>query len=156
MTKPRRELSPNRRSNPITPEQLAASGRESGHQKALFCWSALTEVREQYPELAWMFAIPNGGERPKPVAAMMKAEGVKAGVPDICLPVRRGQWPMIFIELKRPATAGKRKGKSTDEQNKWINYFKEQGFGAMVCVGWEHARDTIVQYLDYGKKEQSK
>ena len=46
---------------PITPEQLAASGSEDGHQMALFCWAALNT--EQYPQLKNLFAIPNGGNR---------------------------------------------------------------------------------------------
>ena len=44
-------------SKPITPEQLAASGSEDGHQSALFCWAALNT--EQYPQLKNLFAIPN-------------------------------------------------------------------------------------------------
>jgi hypothetical protein len=79
----------------------------------------------------------------------LKAEGVKDGVPDIFFPVPRGGWHGLFIELKRPESNGKRAGKATPEQLKWIAGLQKQGYGAVVCVGWEEARDTIIQYLNF-------
>lgn len=49
-------------------------------------------------DVAW-FAIPNGGARSKPEAAIMKGLGTKAGIPDLCL-IYRGR--PHFIELKAP------------------------------------------------------
>lgn len=43
------------------------------------------------------FAIPNGGFRHKKIAEELRAEGVKAGVPDICI-VHRGR--VHFLEMK--------------------------------------------------------
>ena len=43
------------------------------------------------------FAIPNGGFRHKKIAEELRAEGVKAGVPDICI-VHRGR--VYFLEMK--------------------------------------------------------
>ena len=43
------------------------------------------------------FAIPNGGFRHKRVAEELRDEGVKAGVPDICL-IHRGE--VYFLEMK--------------------------------------------------------
>lgn len=131
-------------------ERYAANGEE-GHQIKLFMWAALPETRAKYPELRWMFAIPNGGLRSKATAGKMKAMGLKAGVSDICLPVRRGEWPLLFIELKiLKAHTGKAKPtKASHYQNEWLDHFKSQGYGAMVCVGWEHARDVIISYLEY-------
>ena len=52
---------------------------EHHEQCALFAW-----LRLQWPDLDRVsFAIPNGGHRHKAVAGKLKAEGVKAGVPDI-------------------------------------------------------------------------
>lgn len=132
---------------PITPEQYAKAGTEHAHQVAVFIWAA--SQFERYPELRRMFTIPNGGERNKAVAGRLKAEGVKAGVPDILLPIRRGPWAGLFIELKRPKSTGKAKGRATDEQSDWITYLHTQGFGAAVCEGWEAARDMIISYLEY-------
>lgn len=132
------------------PERYALSGSEDAHQIALFMWAALPDIQELYPELKRMFAIPNGGWRHKGEAGKLKAMGVKAGVSDICLPVRRGSWSVLFIELKRPKQlSGKRAGRTTDVQSDWIEYFKSQGYGAMVCVGWTEARDAIIAYLEW-------
>lgn len=136
----------------ITPEQLAKSGSEDGHQAALFCWIALN--KEEYPELDWAFAVPNGGKRDKRTANRLKATGVKSGVPDIFLPVRRGQFPGLWVELKRPELKPKRQGSKggvSDEQDKYKKHLLSQGYGVYVAYGWEDARDTMIAYLNYGK-----
>jgi hypothetical protein len=46
------------------------------------------------------FAVPNGGRRDKITGAILKREGVKAGVPDIIL-VRDGG-SVAFLEVKTP------------------------------------------------------
>lgn len=131
----------------ITPEDLARSGTEDGHQAALFCWVALNI--KTYPDLFWLFAIPNGGWRDPVTANKLKATGVKSGVPDLCLLVRRGTFAALWIELKRPKSEGKAKGVVRQEQKPWIKQAKNCGHGAAVCVGWEQARDMIVEYLNY-------
>ena len=67
-----------------------ARNSEHAEQVALFKWAEFAAAR--WPELTLMHAIPNGGHRNKITAARLKAEGVRAGVPDICLPVARGGW----------------------------------------------------------------
>lgn len=118
---------------------------EHDHQVTLFQWAFL--MRHAHPELALMFAIPNGGRRDKAVAAKLKAEGVRAGVPDIFLPVPRGAYHGLFIELKRPGNAKAREGKATDEQKAMLASLAGQGYRAVVAVGWDKARDQIIQYL---------
>ena len=71
---------------------------EHDEQSAIFEWAAL--MQGAYPELGLLFAIPNGGKRDKATAGKLKAEGVKAGVPDMCLPVSNGKYHGLFIELK--------------------------------------------------------
>lgn len=128
----------------ITPESLAASGTEGGAQAALFCWAQQNIL--QYPQLKWLFHIPNGGFRDKITAAKLKAQGVKAGVPDICLPVKKYLYHEftycgLYIELK----VGK--NKATKEQEEWLAHLFEQGYDVAVCHGWEEARDKILKYL---------
>ena len=129
------------------PEKYALSGTEDAAQIALFMWAAT--VRDKYPELKWMFAIPNGGSRHKAEAGKLRAMGVRAGVPDLCLPVRRGRFGGLYIEMKRPKTNGKRAGFVKPEQSLWLEFLKSQGYGAISCRGWEHARDTIIEYLEW-------
>ena len=52
-----------------------------------------------------IYSIPNGGKRDAAVGAKMKAEGQKAGVWDICVPIPAGCYLGMFIEMK----AGKNK-----------------------------------------------
>lgn len=129
----------------ITPEQLAKSGSEHGAQAALFCWANLNQL--QYPELKYMFAIPNGGWRGVITGANLKAEGVKEGVPDILLPVKRAQWSGLFIEMKRAKSAGKAKGIVSSEQLDYMAFLQWQSYWCSVCVGWEAAKDAIIQYM---------
>jgi len=112
---------------------------EHHEQKALFRWAEVAQY--QYPELALLYAIPNGGHRHKAVAAKLKAEGVRKGVPDICLPVPRGRWHGLYIEMKTPA------GTVRPEQKRWLSALRGQGYDAAVCRGWESARRFIEEYL---------
>lgn len=61
---------------------------EAEEQIALFEWATLQSGR--FPELALLYHVPNGGSRNKIEAARLRAQGVKSGVPDLCLPVARG------------------------------------------------------------------
>lgn len=124
------------------PKKKRKPSRELEHheQVALFKWAKSEERR--IPELALLFAIPNGGQRHPAVAAKLKAEGVKRGVPDTCLPVARGTFHGLWIELKAEG------GKATDAQSEWIKALNAQGYYACVCVGWESAKTTIEVYLD--------
>lgn len=125
----------------ITPEQLAKPGTEHAHQAALFCWASMKY--ETYPELRLMFAIPNGGLRDKITAARLKATGVKAGVPDIFLPVAIfGRYHGLFIEMKAD------KGTLSVAQSKWCFDLRDAGYEVVFCYGWEQARDTIIEYLN--------
>lgn len=124
----------------ITPESLAAGGTEIAHQKALFCWAALNF--KKYPELKFMYHIPNGGLRGKREAANLKAAGVRSGVPDIHLPVPKGQYAGLYIELK----VGK--GKTSENQDEWIAFLREHHYKVWVCHGWQSAVQVIENYLN--------
>lgn len=125
----------------VTPEMLAKAGSEHAHQCALFCWAALPEQRERWPELELMFAIPNGGERNFKVASQLKAEGVKAGVLDIFLPVARSGAHGLFIEMK------KRPNKPTAEQLMFAQKVHVQLYKVALCYTWLEAVTAIETYL---------
>lgn len=126
----------------MKPEQIAAPNTEHSHQAALFCWAG--SVMDKYPEIEWMYAVPNGGERNKIVAAKMKAEGVKRGISDICLPFARHGYHSFYIEMKKP---GNIKGE-TDDQKKFGAFLTETGFLYACFDHWEQARDAILWYLE--------
>lgn len=114
---------------------------ESEHQKALFEWARFAQA--VHPELEWLHHVPNGGKRDRATAARLKAEGVKAGVPDIVLPVARGGYFGLYIELKVDG------GKTSANQDRWLDALYDNGYMAVVCYGWTAARQVIEGYLKY-------
>ena len=109
---------------------------EHWEQVQLFAWASAR------PELALMHAIPNGGQRDIRVAVRLRDEGVKAGVPDIFLPVPRGGKHGLYIELKR-----RKYGRVSPDQLRWMESLMRKGYACAVCHGWEMARDVILDYL---------
>ena len=113
---------------------------EAAEQQALFRWAAF--ARCNYPELDMLYHIPNGGSRNGKEAANLKRQGVKAGVPDLCLPVARGSYHGLYIELKYS------KNKPTELQEGWLTRLRQQGYVAEVCYGWEYAAEVLKKYLE--------
>lgn len=114
---------------------------EQHEQAALFEWAEYQKGK--YPELELMYASANGGKRHIKTAVELKRTGVKSGVPDICLPVSRAGYHALYIELKR-----RKGGRLSENQKWWLERLIKQGNLAMVCHGWEDARDLIVDYLN--------
>ena len=158
----------------MTPEKLAKSGSEHGHQTAFFAYAAvaqlhgfgvadlwanghkiehakkLAETHDDYkplPMLKWMHAIANGGSRGdtdlsrKIEGGKMKAEGVKKGVSDICLPYNCGGNCGLYIEMK----VGK--NKPSPEQVEFGEFVKSQCYQFHVCYSWQEAVVVLKQYL---------
>lgn len=117
---------------------------EEVEQTCLFRWAAYSIGA--HPELRLLHAIPNGGKRSKSEAARMKAAGVKAGVPDMFLPVARGGSHGLYIELKRI-----KGGRVSAEQLAWMEELTREGYTCAVCHGWEEARKVIQTYLKGGE-----
>lgn len=113
---------------------------ESEEQQALFRW--VNFMKSKYPELELLYHIPNEGKRSRSLGAKMKREGLKKGVPDICLPVKKGQYSSLYIELKRQKGASVSK-----EQKEMIALLTKYGSLAVVCYGWEDAAKVIERYL---------
>ena len=112
---------------------------EHQEQAALFEWAAIKS--RQIPELAYLYAVPNGGFRHKATAAKLKAEGVKRGVPDVALPVARGPYHGCWIEMKYG------KNKPTSSQERWMEFLRGQGHYVTVCYSWEEASRELMDYL---------
>ena len=110
------------------------------HQINVIRWSMT--VRDKYPELALLFHIPNGGSRDLREAAHMKEQGVKPGVPDLCLPVARGSYHGLYVEMKAP------RGKESDVQKWWGTQLRIQGYFVALARGWEQAVQIIEMYLN--------
>lgn len=116
--------------------------KEGGAQEMLFRWIAYQ--LDEYPELALLYHIPNGGKRDAKTAAILKRQGVKAGVPDLHLPVARGSYHGLYIELKVGDNT------TTKKQKDWIRELNKQGYLAVVCYGWDEAAKQLLDYLETG------
>lgn len=112
---------------------------EAMHQERLMLWAAVHEA--EHPELRLLHHIPNGGYRNDKEGARLKRQGVKAGVPDLCLPVARDGYHGLYIELKIEGN------KPTLKQLEFIEALNKEGYKAVVCYGWQDAQITIESYL---------
>ncbi len=112
---------------------------EYDEQCALFEWAA--SHAPHYPELALLFAVPNGEKRDAATGARLKRAGVRAGVPDVELCVARQGFHALFIELKiKP-------NRLTGTQEAWLNALSEQGYATDVSYSWQEAARKIAAYL---------
>ena len=124
---------------------------EHMEQVRLFRIAQIWAQQGTHPELELLHAIPMGGLRHKAVAGKLKAEGVKAGIPDICLPVprtgtrKRQGYHGLYIEMKDG------RNKPTERQAWWIEKLREQGYRVEVCYGCQAALDVLVDYLGGGE-----
>jgi hypothetical protein len=126
----------------VNPEDYAKKDTEHAHQVALFMWAATVQL--SHPCLRWMYAVPNGGDRNPIVAARLKAEGVKSGVSDICLPFAARGYHGFYIEMKKPG------GKESPTQKEFGAYLAPQNYLYRMCDHWHIARDSLLWYLGEG------
>ena len=95
----------------------------------------------RYPELKWLYHIPNGGSRNRLEAVKLKRMGVLSGVPDIELNVSRGGYHGLFIEMKVGMN------KPTENQIEMMEELSAQGYLCRVCWSGDDAIDVIKEYL---------
>lgn len=88
-----------------------------------------------------VYHIPNEARRSAALAAHMKRQGLKPGVPDLCIPVARGGYHSLYIEMKFG------KNKPTQKQMEWIALLRRQGMAAFVCYGADNAIALIRRYM---------
>lgn len=88
-----------------------------------------------------VYHIPNEGKRSVYYAQKLKRSGLRAGVPDLCIPVARGGFHGLYIEMKAKG------GKVTPKQREWIGLLRAQGMAVYVCYGAENARRLVDAYM---------
>lgn len=132
----------------MKPDALAKSGTERGEQRAVMAWAALQ--LKKWPCLRWLHHIPNGGsrgddERSRMIrGADMKADGVKPGIYDLCLPFPSGGFHGLYIEMKKPGKIND----TSDAQDEFRDYLCSVGYANCVCDRWQQATSAIEQYLN--------
>ena len=115
---------------------------EFDEQVAIFTWAKLSEKHD--PRLKWLNASMGGVRLPVGLAVKASRSGLKAGIPDIDLPVRAGGYCGLRIELKRL-----KGGVLSREQVECLLFLKDQGYRAVCRRGAEAAIEEIKQYLGF-------
>lgn len=120
-----------------------ASREEQIMQRAIIDWCRYAVTYNGRPITEWLHHVPNGGGRSAVEAAIFKGLGVKAGVPDLCLPIRCGEYGALYIELKRP---GSNKPPS-DAQLEMHQRLREGGNRVEVARTLHDACRILIEYL---------
>ena len=113
--------------------------KEYDDQVTVFEWAKLCKL----DGIEWLFATLNGVRLSIGAARKAKRAGMKAGVPDMVLPVRRGGYSGFFCELKR-----EKGGIVSQAQVDWHDRLRQEGFKVVVTYGAHETIEAIKAYLD--------
>jgi len=100
------------------------------------------------------YAIPNGANKSRTARSIFKAEGLIAGVPDLCICEANKYYHGLYIEMKKRIKTLKSGKKSISrpetqpEQLKWLDNLNSNGYYAVVCYGADEAIKVIENYLE--------
>lgn len=140
---------------------LKAANDPTSYQIAGVASGFLVSHGDMVPQLKWLHAIHNQGHGDAVRGSKAKAEGVKAGVFDIFLPVPRTMWSNekggtgymgaglgiyagLYLELK----VGK--NQMSGIQAEFCADMERNGYATCCAWGWMEARDHILKYLGIG------
>lgn len=117
--------------------------KKPNHSESKIQIQCVAWFKYQYPYLAPLFfAVPNGGSRNPREAAIMKAEGITAGVSDLILNIPSVRYSQLAIEMKDE------KGKQSDAQKRYQRYAMAAGIKYVVCRSFEQFQSEVVEYLE--------
>lgn len=120
---------------------------ESLHQQSFIQWARLSPLiyrdkREGFIK-DYLIAIPNGGARSKVGAAILKAEGVTAGVSDLFFAFPTRTYHGLWIEFKTDRVGSL----LTEKQQEWLAKMKRVDYQFVVPRNVNQAIDMIEVYL---------
>lgn len=118
-----------------------SSVTETSEQQTVIEWCEWNSGR--HPELDLIYHIPNEGKRSSFKGAELRSIGLKAGVPDLCLPVPKGDYHALYIEMKKD-----NKSRVRAEQKKWLENLNNQNNLAVVCRSADEAIKVLEKYLN--------
>lgn len=114
---------------------------EDALQKSIVDFAGYSMSYDNRPLTDWLFHVPNGGKRQAREAARLKAQGVKAGVNDLVLPIAVGGYGGLWIELKWG------KNQLTMAQLDFHQRLREGGQQVVTCWTLAEAVRAISDYL---------
>ena len=118
---------------------------EQQSQEALFSWAKNPATLAKYPALDLLSSSLNGVRLTIMQAVFAKRGGMLKGEWDVRLPVARGGYIGLIIEMK----AGK--NTLTKEQKYYEMRMKAEGHYTAVCYDWISAKAIIEGYLEMQK-----
>ena len=103
-----------------------------------------------------LYHVPNGGRRGKAEASIFKAMGVKAGVPDLFLPVpmvlqsqeRAQNTHGLYIEMKAQG------GRLQPSQKEWLQKLRSMGYCCRACAGRLPGREMACGWEHVGQERE--
>lgn len=140
----------------LTADQFQALVKQrrpkADHEHDLQC-QVVFDFDKDYPDYeGLLYAVPNGaklpfkkdkkGRRICPEAIRLKKEGLRPGVPDLCLPVPKGRYHGLYVEMKYGSN------KPTPEQVFWMQRLTKLGYCCRVCYSRSEAKHIFKTYLD--------
>jgi hypothetical protein len=104
---------------------------------------------EVVPECKWLHHIPNEGKMSKRRGHILNKEGRKKGVFDLFLPVARGEYHGLYVEVKLPGKKkdGGWKDDLTDEQREFKDDMEAAGYKCVVVRSVKEGLDAVLEYL---------
>lgn len=105
-------------------------------QKAVFQW-----LRTVHPKVV-AYAIPNAARRSAAQAAYLKAEGLRAGMPDIVIAKACGGFHGLYIELKTKT------GRLSDVQKETLFDLAREKYACAVSRSVDETIELITTYLE--------
>lgn len=115
---------------------------EDTEQINVVTWAQRSTGR--YPELKLLHHIPNEGRRSQATGKKLKQMGMLAGVPDLHLPVPKGAYHSLYIEMKYDD------GRISKDQKEFISYAADLGNYCCVCYTATEAIEILREYLQLG------
>ena len=120
---------------------MSKSQTEFEEQCSIFSWAEMKQI--EIPELRLLNSSLNGVRLSIGAAKKAKKAGLRAGYPDLFLPVSRSGYHGLFIELKRVG------GRNPEpNQAMWLSSLSNEGYDCYCCRGAEAAIQTIISYLN--------
>jgi len=121
---------------------------EKAVQAYVFEWIHNADNQLLIPELASIYAIPNGSHKTKTEQWLHKITGLQPGVPDLHIPIARKGFHSFYIEVKRWKVYEKEKNHGCSEnQMIWIDRLRKLGNRVEVMWSVSGIIKSIRDYL---------
>lgn len=111
------------------------------HHESRLQTSLVKAIRSIFPAARNIFAVPNGGVRSIATARRLKGEGVLAGVPDLFLPVAKGEYHGLFLEVKTET------GRLSPSQTEICEYLRGEGYRVEIVRSVAEGIELVSTYL---------